>query len=430
MIVEHEPEQLKAFPESEIEPQKDEPLLSRREFVAALGLLGVSALAGYKASEIGIKIPEIKLPDVKLFEETDNIASPEVMSGGSLVLGSEETTLSLLESKLAWIPDGRLPYFTTKEGNRRFFLSGGPNNATYMVEVDKGKTLKEEILNKGITRDEITEVYSPDANSEYKRHYAGLTSILQLDKNNPDHLIGIAHCELRKSRNESGTFTATIAQVESFDAGKSWQDKGPLIVGQEPSQPGERATGAGQPSAILGKDGYVYILYIDWAAQNQVKHKDQLYLARAKVNDDSTLGKVEYLKDNGFGDFEVGKLKSAIPVQDSIKDAIYMALPSVSWNEHLNQYICTGECDRGFWFATSEDLVNWSQPELIYDFEKYGGKPHNILKVGEKWDSYPSFLDETKPTSEITGEKGIFYHSSGNNLIGHQLMSLDGEIKS
>lgn len=396
--------------------------ISRRDFLIAGGLLGGSiALKSLMtgripfANEIG-----------KLFKSEEN----EQPKAGTMILGTEEKVFrDEMIGYMSWTPDGPITYYETASGKRRYLLTGGQDNATYMLESDGKRTLKEIMASGEINQDSFKKVYEPDANVQYRREYAGITGVLQIDKNNKDHLLGIAHCEQRTSRDASGDYTATIGLTESFDGGLSWQDKGALISGTDVKAPGGgKVSGAGQPSVVLNqKDGYAYIMYIDWSAKGN--HKDQLYMARAKANDNGSLGEIEYYKENGFStNIDSDKQKPVIPVPDG-SNMVYIALPHVSWNTDLNQYICEGECDTGFWMANSTDLVNWSKPELVYDFTQRGGKPHSILHAGEKWDSYPTALSENEPNSQITDKNGIFYHSSGDNLSPHEPATVDFTIK-
>lgn len=398
--------------------QNSSSLLSRRKFLIGGGLAATGFGLGY--------LTKFKLPDLgKLLPFQEN----EQPKPGTMVLGNEEKVFqNEMIGYASWTPDGPITYYETASGKRRYLLTGGQDNATYMLESDGKKTLKEIMASSEINENSFKKVYGPDANAQYRREYAGITGILQIDKSNKDHLLGVAHCEERTSRDASGDYTSTIGLTESFDGGLTWEDKGPLIVGTDVKAPGGgRVSGAGQPSVVLNeKDGYAYIMYIDWSAKG--KHPDQLYLARAKTNDNGTLGQIEYYTKNGFSDFKPEELKPVIPVPES-SDFIYTALPHLSWNTELKQYICEGESDTGFWMATSPDLLNWSKPEIVYDFSQRGGKPHSILKAGEKWDSYPTALDESKPNSQITGKNGIFYHSSGDNIVPHVPAAVNFEIK-
>jgi hypothetical protein len=90
----------------------------------------------------------------------------------------------------------------------------------------------------------------------------------------------------------------------------------------------------------------------------------------------------------------------------------------VSWNTKLNKWLCVGESTYGFWVTTSDNFTNWSTPQVFYDFTKRGGKSHDILKPGERWDSYPTLLDETQESGNITGETAIFFNASCKFFIG------------
>lgn len=332
----------------------------------------------------------------------------------------ERMDLSLRSEGLTFSPDGHIPYFTTPEGTRRYFIVS--KNSTWMIETN-GESLENAIRGNRLT---IKDVLDPNSQFQYR----GITSVLQLDSNNPMHLIGITHQEQRVN-NDPGTFTASVGEVESFDGGISWSDKGTIISGDDAIEPGTRATGAGQPDAIYNKnDGYVYIMYIDWASQQQVQHGDQLYLARAKANSDGSLGQVQYLtEDNGFASFEPGKLKSVIPAA-SISNGGYTALPSISFNHALNQYLCVFETNVGFFTSTSKDLVNWSSPKEIFDFAANGGRAHSNNNSTADFITYPSLLSDNYPTDQETGANAVLYFADRPfGTSAHELAGVTLTIK-
>lgn len=406
-------------------PQERKKLSKTRAALIGAGLFAAGiGISAFTSGRVGVEFPTPAFSSQGEFPSLEG----ESRNGNIVLSQNEEIFQNEMVRVLNWVPDGPITYWTTKDGHRRYLLTGGQDNATYMLETDGKTPLRELIKTGNLTKNDFKEVFSPDLDVPYRMHYVGITSVLQIDKENPDHLFGITHNERRVERNASGTFTATVGLVESNDGGLSWTDKGPIITGDDPQEPGKDVSGAGQPTAIVS-EGYAYIMYIDWA-RVKYDHSDQIYLARMKVNDNATLGNVEYFtSDNQFSEsFDAKKMKSVIPVPEG-SNLIYTALPSVSYNEYLNQYLVTGESDAGFWFAESKDLINWTKPEIFYDFAKWGGKPHSILQVGEKWDSYPTILDESKKSSNITGENGIFYHSSGDNVISHEPAALDFSIK-
>ncbi|PIR80163.1 MAG: hypothetical protein COU25_01510 [Candidatus Levybacteria bacterium CG10_big_fil_rev_8_21_14_0_10_35_13] len=344
---------------------------------------------------------------------------------GQLNLGSMED-LSLKEPLGGnyWINDGHIPYFTTPEGTKRYFIVKG--NTTVMLETND-ETLEQAAKNKDFKQ--VKNVLYPSmaerSDGTYDT-YTGITSILQLDKNNPMHLIGVGHFERRVPNAPIYAFTATVGKVESFDGGLTWKNFEPIITGDNPAKPGVRATGAGQPAAYYNeKDGFVYIMYTDWAAQDKVRHADQLYMARAKANSDGTLGNVEYLLDDDtFGDMIPGKLKSVIPANS---DYGYTALPSLSFNTKLNQYLTVFETMKGFYATTSADLINWDpKPKEVLDLAKNSlGNYNSNAFASAGYVTYPTFLsDGSYPNDQTTGTSGTLYFAfepnfdTPNDLVG------------
>lgn len=324
-----------------------------------------------------------------------------------------------------WINDGHIPYFTTPEGTKRYFIVKG--GRTVMLETD-GKTLKDAAKNKDFKQ--IKNVLFPTG-AERADHtydtYTGITSILQLDKNDPMHLIGIGHFERRVPNAPIYAFTASVGKVESFDGGLTWENFETIITGDDPDRPGVRATGAGQPAAYYNeKDGYVYIMYTDWASQKNVQHADQLYMARAKANSDGTLGNMEYLlEDNTFGEMTPGKLKAVIPANP---DLGYTALASLSFNKELNKYLTVFESKKGFYATTSADLINWDpNPKEVLDLAKNNLANFNSSPTYNPtgYITYPSFLsDGIYPNDQTTGTSGTLYFAfepnfnTPNDLVG------------
>ncbi len=417
-------------------PSKDDdyyyirkPPISRRTFLKIGGIAAASSLATiltYKLGMWGNSQPEItpsQSPGQEIPTETEHPALENLPpKDGFIVFAEKDEEVPLSNKRTRWTPDGRIAYRTLPDGRRTYFLSGGI--ASFMLETDGKKTLAEVLLaNEG----NMSQVYGPDENVKYRKHYAGITSVLQFDKQNPSHLFGVTHCEERKDPGSSGDYTATIGLIESFDNGKTWEDKGSLVVGDDVVSPGQAEdggpTGAGQPCAIYNpKDGYVHGLYIDWS-DRKIVHPDQIYKFKMKANDDGTLGPVEYYTKDGYStNFEPEKLKSVIPASG---DLGHTALPTVSWNTALNKWVCFGVSGKGFWQSESEDLDNWSEPKLRYDYKDYGAS-YSPVPTGKRWDYYPTPLSEQYSTSETTGETGILYHSftEAYEITAHQPMAL------
>lgn len=400
--------------------------ISRRRFLQGAGLGAVGLAIGAALGKLGILNPggAPKPQNSPSPSPSENIPNPSESHGTlttneNFILGAKEN-LSLKEFGLQWTPDGHISYFTTPENKKRYFISAA--DSTWMVETNGQKSLKDYILSKELVQEQFHEVLKPydkpenfNTNGGYNNGYTGITNVLQTDKNNPMHLMGITHCEQREHISDSGTYTASVGLIESNDGGLTWTDKGPIIKGRAPIKPGEKPSGAGQPAAII-KDGYVNVIYIEWNTGG-----DQLYSAKMKINDDGTLGNVEDIKDDS------GELK---PVIAPPEGSGYAALPSLSYNTELKKYLCVFLTNTGFFESTSDDLINWTDGTSIFNFaDNNGANEGETLSPGQEYIYYPTFLSEESSNDHTTSKNGVLYYSS--RLIGpkgdgeHNLKSVD-----
>jgi hypothetical protein len=347
-----------------------------------------------------------------------------ILLDGDFTLG-QKIELSLKDEGLTATPDGHIPYYTTPDGHKRFYIVNAKTNSTWMLETN-GQTL-ENATKSGQFVTIAKDVWGPDTNVAYRHDYSGITSIMQVDST---HFIGITHNERRSDANASGTYTATVGYITSSD-GVHWTDKGPFIVGDEVLEPGTKPTGAGQPSAYYNKnDGYAYIMYTDWSYK-QIPHSDQIYLARARVNSYGGLDKAEYLtKDNGFSSEGPKNLKPVIEAS-WVKDGIYAALPSISFNHALNKYLCVFETQKGFFASVSLDLTNWSLPKEMVPFSAFNSTSPNNTEAGKGTMTYPTILSDGQyPTDQETGANGtiyLAYESASQNSF--ELYAIDFSTK-
>lgn len=422
------------------------PLPSRRVMqkggLIAVGVaagLGIGSFAGYheihtpagdfpnpmdritELSHLNLNLPDIhlNLPDLSGGQAKATVKTPEKNSEGTV------TDLSLSKLGLSWTPDGHITYFTTTDGHKRYFISS--NVSTYMIETNGNETLEQAIQAGDVKVDRNKPVIAPDKNSDWRRDYVGITSVLQVDSSNPNHLYALAHGE-KRANNDGGSFTASVGLLESNDGGLSWTDKGALIKGDDPQEPGKDVSGAGQPAAIYNKDnGYVYVMYVDWTRVNY-HHADQVYMTRMKVNN-GTLGQLEYWTTDGQfeNNFDPSKMQSVITPPSG---STYAALPNLSYNSGLGGYLCVFEGANGFYATTSQDLVNWSSANEVFDFNAHGGKNHNDGGSTADWITYPSYLsDATEPNDEVTDEIGDLYFADAPYGNAHNLKETGLSLK-
>lgn len=340
----------------------------------------------------------------------------------------EETAISLAAQKISWTPDLHLPYvyLDQPKGSRRYFISGNAGS----FRLDLTGTLYG--LRNNLKAVSAWPNYQYDRAVRYRNGYAAIGTVLQTDPRRAGYLLGFTHNEERASggpgnSNDDDKFTASIGLVESQDGGATWKDYGPAITGDDTLSPGTRATGAGQPSAIVNGQ-YVYIYYIDWAAGRKVSHPDQIYLARSRIQPDGFLSKIEYFTKDGFST-PGAKPENLEPViaAAAIEGGGYAALPSVSYNTYLKQYLCVFETNVGFAAVKSADGIKWQEAGLIAWFPQ----PHSGRKFGDIWYSYPTLLsDESQGSDQITEREGILYCSRGSwQLSAHSLVASPFRLK-
>ncbi len=239
--------------------------------------------------------------------------------------------------------------------------------------------------------------------------YSGIMSVFQLDSKNPHHLTAFVHTE--KHLNENGfPYRAQIGIMKSRNAGYSWETLNtPIITGTNLNLSQEFATGAGNGCFIEYKNDIVGF-YVNWDFTSG--QADAIHMAKApkdKVTDPSAW---KFLTDYGFEKFRPGiKTRPAINVPN-LPEAHYAALPSISFNTHLNRYLAVYETNIGFHVATSINLIDWIQDGMILKFPK----PHSQLENGDTWFSYPSLLDLSQQNDRITGKSGYLIFSQG--IIG------------
>lgn len=346
-------------------------------------------------------------------------ASESTETKGDFIALGNENDLSLEAQKLIYTPDGHIAYITFSNETRRYFITAGVS--TYAIDTN-GESLKNAIKGKRINPSPA-QVYSPNENPGYG--YSGITSVFGLDSTNEQHLTALLHEEEWESAENHGGFRASIASVESFDGGLTWTNKQVLIKGDDIANPGERVSGAGQPDAIQIGD-YLYIYHIDWSAQKTVQHPDQIYLARAKVENGTIDTNLEFYTENGFIAGQDSDLKSVIPVFTTDPHD-YTALPSVSWNTDLNKYLMVIETNNGFAQTTSTDGITWETPKIFANFPQSQFDRQTM----DEWYSYPTLVsDENQPNDHVITNSGTLYYSKGiYNASHHELVSRQFDLK-
>jgi hypothetical protein len=326
----------------------------------------------------------------------------------SITLG-EEASASLTKFGINWTPDLHVSFITDFQDNtRRFFIGANERGKdyqgrTYLLEGKADQSIEDVIKNAPTGKLPI--VWGPEKfpnPNEYT--YSCIGSVVPVEQNNPNHLIGFTHNEEHAG---NGYFTASISQIESFDGGETWKLSypEPIIKGDAPVPPGKIYSGAGQPDAIV-KDNNVLLYYTDWASG---LHQDQIFLAKAPIVNNK-LDKFKFYKGNNLFDYGETNLTPVIPVPEN---STYSALASVSYNEVFNQLLCGLEGSSGFFVCTSSDGINFSKPSLLYRFS-------------QGFEHYPTILSDGKGvfsdgTTDVNA-KLVYAYSPNEMLSPHDMV--------
>ena len=103
----------------------------------------------------------------------------------------------------------------------------------------------------------------------------------------------------------------------------------------------------------------------------------------------------------------------------------------MTYNSYLEKFVVVGVYGRddvqGFFYATSDDFVNWSQKELILE------TPMGFLNGNQTpFDAYPTLIDHDSPSPsfDVTGQRAYLYYSVVTNLspLNMNLMRVEVEF--
>ncbi len=411
---------------SETNPPHKASRVSRRKFLIGGGL----SLA---ASLFGINKLQDHSTQKPLEKSLENTKTGAIEVENSILKLGTETEISLQPKGLWDVPDERIPYVTLSNNERVYFLPG--RAASYTIRGHKDKDPVTLLKDPAV---QIEQAIGPDRSKPYKNGYCTINNVFQPDSSNLNYLLAITeneqHQELSNGELNWQKFTASIGWAESQDGGQTWEDRGQIIKGHEALPPaqtpsGLAVTGAGQPSSII-KDGYLYIYHIDWPAQIKVKHPYQIFLARCKVEKsglDSIDSNMEYWTKDGFRQNAIpAEQVAVIKPPSSIDQGSQAALPSISFNKTLGQFLAVYETQFGFCVTKSEDGIIWSDGEEILRFPQ----PQYPHHPGDIWYSYPTLISPSEDTDTETNDKGYLICSKGVwGLQPHQPTARSFDLK-
>jgi hypothetical protein len=295
---------------------------------------------------------------------------------------------------------------------------------------------------------------SPLLNLEFDENYAAPGSVLQDPTMPPGNLMmiyeGENHCREDADMvwHNVQPYYATAGFARSSDNGVTWPAPGltpgplryPIIGGPDPKPAYDVASitpvGNAIPSAYI-KGSCLYVVYAYHPApDNPDTHAIAIQIARAQLDgttDPLTFQK--YLVTGGTGEFTSPGLTGAgtdvIPFTPI--GTVYATptctgtqyQPGLSFNQTLQRYLMTMVCEvssmsgqLGWFFstATSLELEDWTQPQLIENTQSTAVSPCSGNSIGTQFDGwYPSIYSLTLAPGR-TGKNDIAFYLDGCNL--------------
>jgi len=213
----------------------------------------------------------------------------------------------------------------------------------------------------------------------------------------------------------------TVTYARSTDGGASYQR--PTIpdhlVAAVPYHyvPSEGRVGYFAPSNIIEKDGWLYSLVLVSATYKQ--QAGGVCLMRTQDPGDPRSWRA--WDGNGFHSRFVDPYReSAEPINRHVctpvsPDTLGQLNRSVTWNTQLNKYVATGTSSQydpdsgevvlGFFYSLSDDLIKWTEQELLFEVENYGSWMCGDPDVR----AYPALLDPDATDRNLTITDGQAY---------------------
>lgn len=311
------------------------------------------------------------------------------------VLGEPKVLLRHDQFGLRYFPD--MPVCTISRKPLTFLMA--VTTSTYLVSGPDLNSLHP-----------VAEVLRPGRPGSFDGNYAGVGGII-VEENKSD-LIALYHAEDHSGMPELGYntvpgFYASVGLATSKDGGRSFQKVGPILTSNQPKNPegGHPAQGLGDPTVCRSKDGRYLLAY--YSEHSRVDGRGvQIGLARSPV---SAGGRPGTWKKYFEGSFDLpglgGKETPVISMQKFQADAHN---PSVVYIEPFQKYVMVFCClayadfqrrraDRsGFYIASSDDGITWSEPTLIYS-------ALTVPIPGIEMAMHPSLLLTEQDQSSVSG---------------------------
>ncbi len=322
------------------------------------------------------------------------------------VTGAEETVIASGTWGLNWIPDGHITFLHEPSGFRMWITS---LVSTYEFGgIDMPSAIPTNLDDGGNAIAAFGPSHIPGS---FDDDYAGVGNVIRAPNGSllmvyhgEDHL-GVWDCAV-----------ANIGVAHSIDNGATWTRKGKVISTPQPSptvcpMANRKFSGAGQPSAALGADGFVYVWFVQWLdptlATGAMLAPDQIYVARSPLAGGLLPGTWSKWHNGQWLEPGLGGQATAVITPPSpFRKHMVAAMPSMSWHAPTNKWLALFQTMQGLSVTSSTDGINWRRSdELLVEPALLGPN----IAVGTPVIAYTSLLSPTTGNDYTTNRSGYIY---------------------
>lgn len=301
-------------------------------------------------------------------------------------IGPQEVVFPEGWKGLTHFPDGQ---FSTLYNQERVY--------GFMAAATRGVMIRGSSLEKV---ERVDTVIEPSSRGAFDANYAGPGSVNLVG----EKILMIYHGEYHYGPSDPnyqpGEYHAGVGLARYKPEEGRFEKLGQILSSPypRPERHDPYATGVGQPSVLLDKEGKnLLCYYVEWPEAGNA----YIALARCPVEKATDTG--AWRKFDGMGFNQPGIGGKAAPV---IKmESSWAGMPSSSFNEHLGKYLTVFNSRDGFYVTTSSNGINWERPSLLLRMDGVTNLPEN----GKPFIMYPSLITERMDTGRTGEEMSLIY---------------------
>ncbi len=350
--------------------------------------------------------------------QTSNVSGQTL----NISLGTPEQVFSLGQFGLKGIPDMHSPVLRQPDGSYHVFMTGRLDDAAYLSNVLFSTRDFLEYVPVVGNSTHASSVFDPsctDLNESclggYDAGYAGADFVYPASDGKD--LLMLYH-GATANRKDAGQLSSisVVGLARSTDGGISWQREGAVVSGPDPVPPAgaQGVFGTVEPGAIIS-GGYVYAFYSYFPSPGSPDEGGpQIQVARSPLASDASAGSWEKYYNGSFSQPGLGGRGSQ--VVPSASGCTRPAQPWPAYSSYAGKYLLFFICQEGWFFSTSADLVNWTEPERFYQ------APAPIFSNGQETDENYVLVTPGEPGGTI-GQSGyvLYAETPAWGSVAHEL---------